>query len=137
MTFPRVPKIFKPWRFHKLAIDEGPEFAKSVIDNTLHKSCYAVSTIESSVADIMNKNKICKVDEAMRETIEITINDKSFDADIGFEMSDGVITDINTIFINDNGVDRNHYWLLEYEDLVKGFIEDIETKLHKRVKDED
>ncbi|PHS60946.1 MAG: hypothetical protein COB12_12520 [Flavobacterium sp.] len=142
MTNSRIDKS-GDWNFHQIAVKDDPVFFAAIANQTLNETCENIGGIEVNISFMMkNANEHFKANpqfsvNCMRETIEITINDKSFDADIGFEMVDGVITDLNTIFINDKGVDRNHYWLLEYEDLVKGFIQDIETKLHKRVKDED
>ena len=119
----------QPWGFHKLAIGEGPEFAASIANNTLAKSCNAVSTVDSSIAEIMTSskeytkaNKQFKV-EPMRETILIQIDTKMFDAEVGYELSDGGITDINTLFIVVDGIQWNMHYLIE--SLKEGLVEDI------------
>ena len=124
------------WQFHKLAVGESPEFAKSVIDHTLHLSCAAVSTIETNVKYMMQSskeyvkaNKQFKV-EPMREEIEIEINQKMFQAEVGYEMSDGVITDINTLFVIIDDIQWNMHYLIE--SLKDDIVEDITDILKGR-----
>ena len=59
----------------------------------------------------------------MRETILIQIDTKMFDVEVGYEMLDGVITDINTLFIVVDGIQWNMHYLIE--SLKEGLVEDI------------
>ena len=125
------------WQFHKLAVGNSPEFAKSVIDNTLHLSCAAVSTIETNVKYMMQSskeyvkaNKQFKV-ELMREDITVIINNKPFPAEVSYEISDGEISDINTLFIKVDDLHRNINYLIE--SLKADLVEDITDILKGRL----
>lgn len=136
MTTSRIDKTGK-WKYHKLAVGESPEFAKAVIDNTLHLSCAAVSTVETRIADMMISSKEYrkakqhfKGDDMGRETINVEINNKQFQAEVGYEISDGVITDINTLFVIVDDLHRNIDYLIE--PLKEGIVEDITDILKGR-----
>ena len=73
----------------------------------------------------------------MLADIEVEINLKMFEAVVSFEMSEGEITDITTLFVIINDLHQNFYFLLDDEEIRIGIIIDIETKLMERVKDED
>ena len=130
----------KPWSFLELAIGQGPEFAASVANNTLAQSCGAVSTVESSIAGMMtaskehNKaNKQFRL-ECMRENITVTINNKSFPAEVGYEMMDGEITDINTLSLFVDGVSWDQHYLIE--SLKDDIVEDITDILKGKANEE-
>lgn len=66
----------------------------------------------------------------MLEKIEVEINLKKFEAEVAFEMSGGVITDINTLFVIVDGLHWNMNYLIE--PLKEGIAEDIADKLKGR-----
>ena len=108
-----------PWKFHEIAVKNDPVFFAAIANHELEPACKNIGGIEAKVAEMMtsskehNKtNKKFKL-ENMREIITIEINLRMFTAEVGFEMVDGVVTDINTLFVIIDDLHWNMNYLIE------------------------
>ena len=128
MTTSRVDKS-GDWKFHQIAVKDDPVFFAAIANQTLNESCENIGGIEVNISFMMKKaNEHFKANpqfsvNCMREAVKVTINDKEFDADVGFELSGGVITDITTMFVIIDGIHWNMHYLIE--SLKESIVEDI------------
>ena len=125
----------EPW--HHLELVATEESITSLMNVNFDRSVDAIKEVETNILYMMQSskewskaNKQFEV-EGMHEVIEVTINDQPFQAEVGFEMSDGIITDINTLFVIVDGLHWNMNYLIE--PLKADIEEDIINNLKGRI----
>ena len=123
-----------PWSHHELVACE--ESISAVMDGTFDRSVDSIKQVEVSLLYMMQSskeyvkaNKQFEV-EAMQERIEVFINNIKFPAEVGYEMVDGEISDINTLFVIVSGLHWNMNYLIE--SLKDDIVEDITNNLKGR-----
>jgi len=125
-----------PWKFHQIAVKSEPVFFAAIANNELEPACKDIGGIEVKIAGMMtsskehNKaNKQFRL-ECMRESVEVIINDRPYPAEVSYEMMDGEVTDINTLFLIIDGLHQNFHYMIE--ELKEDIAEDIIEALKKR-----